>query len=96
MSYRLLPQAERDVEAIADFIAGRNPGAALKLIQRFIERWELLGAFPASGQGRPELGADARHIVIGNYLTLYRITDNGVEIVRVLHGRRNIEPEDFS
>jgi toxin ParE1/3/4 len=95
MRYRLLPQAEQDIEAIADYIAERNPRAALELIERFHQRWELLCDFPLSGPARPDLHEDARHLIIGNYLSLYRVKADTVEIVRVLHGRRNIEPEDI-
>jgi toxin ParE1/3/4 len=95
MIYRLLPQAERDLEAITDFIAEYDPGAALKLVQRFQERWELLSNFPLTGQRRPDLDQEARHVIVGPYLTLYRIREDTVEIVRILHGRRNITSDTF-
>jgi toxin ParE1/3/4 len=95
MIYRLLPRAERDLEAITDFIAEHNPAAALKLVQRFQERWELLSSFPLTGEGRPDLDKEARHVIVGPYLTLYRIRDGDVEIVRILHGRRNITSDNF-
>ncbi|WP_306796729.1 type II toxin-antitoxin system RelE/ParE family toxin [Mesorhizobium sp. GbtcB19] len=37
-----------------------------------------------------------RHLVVGEYLTFYRIGDDAIEIVRVLHGRRKIEAEDLA
>jgi toxin ParE1/3/4 len=96
MSYRLLPQAERDLESIADYIAERNPRAAMHLIERLHERWALLVAHPLTGPARPELNDEARLVVTGNYLTLYRVRQAGIEIVRVLHGRRNVRPVDFA
>ncbi|WP_335930821.1 type II toxin-antitoxin system RelE/ParE family toxin [Mesorhizobium sp. M8A.F.Ca.ET.182.01.1.1] len=37
-----------------------------------------------------------RHLVVGDYLTLYRVGADAVEIVRVLHGRRKIEVDDLN
>jgi toxin ParE1/3/4 len=95
MKYRLLDRAEQDLEAIADDLADKNPRAALALVERFHSRWDLLGDFPFSGPARPDLSPDARHVVVDDYLTLYRVRNGTVEIVRVLHGRRDIKPGDF-
>ena len=37
-----------------------------------------------------DIAPGIRHRVAGQYLTLYRILDDGIEIVRLLHGRRKI------
>lgn len=95
MGYRLLPMAEADIESIADHIAADNPAAALRLVESFIARWELLATQPRSGAQRDDLAAGVRHVVIGNYLAFYRLAGDGVEIVRVIHGRRAIRPEDI-
>jgi toxin ParE1/3/4 len=33
-------------------------------------------------------------LVVGQYLTLYRVRDESIEIIRILHGRRKIDRED--
>ncbi|MGX9177278.1 hypothetical protein [Mesorhizobium sp. BHbdii] len=35
-------------------------------------------------------------MVVGEYLTLYRVSEDAVEILRVLHGRRKIEADDLA
>lgn len=95
MSYRLAPKAEADVEAIAEYIAGTNPSAAIHLVEKFMRRWQLLATQPRSGALRGDLGSDIRHVVVGNYLTFYRIDDQQVVILRVLHGKRGIDPDDL-
>lgn len=40
------------------------------------------------GVARPEVRADLRTFPVGNYLILYRQTEDGAEIVRVVHGAR--------
>ncbi len=43
------------------------------------------------GRSRDELAAGIRSFPTGNYIVLYRVVGENVEIVRVLHGRRDIE-----
>jgi len=93
--YRLTPQAKADIDAIGEYIAERNPAAALALINRFSRRWELLVTQPYSGASREDIAAGLRYLVVGQYLTFYRVTGDLVEIARVLHGRRNITPNDM-
>jgi toxin ParE1/3/4 len=93
--YYLLGSAQVDVEAIGDFIARENPRAAARLVDRFEERWGLLTTQPYLGRDRGDLAEGIRATVVGEYLTFYRVSDIGIEIVRVLHGRRNITADDF-
>lgn len=46
--------------------------------------------FPESGPRRPEIAADARALTVGNYLVLYRTTPENVEILRIVHGARDV------
>jgi plasmid stabilization system protein ParE len=39
---------------------------------------------------RPEIGAEARLVTVGNYVILFRIRQNAVRIERVLHGSRDL------
>jgi toxin ParE1/3/4 len=45
---------------------------------------------PKLGPARPELGADIRTLPLGNYLIVYRPIHGGIELVRFLHGSRNL------
>ncbi|MDN7492107.1 type II toxin-antitoxin system mRNA interferase toxin, RelE/StbE family [Burkholderia sp. AU31652] len=83
------PKAYEDRVAILDYIGHDNPLAALELD-------ELLEAKAASLPARAELYRlgrvpDTRELVIApNYVLVYRIrpADGIVEILRVLHARR--------
>ena len=90
MRIRRLPAAIRDVDDIWFHIAADNPAAATRLIERIAAGVARLADFPESGPARPEIGEGARSLTIGNYLVLYRIERDTVDIVRVLHGARAI------
>jgi toxin ParE1/3/4 len=65
------------------------------LLDQIKERWRLLADHPYAGPSRDDIAPGVRHLVIGEYLTLYRVTDDTVEILRVLHGRRYITGSDI-
>ena len=94
MKYRLLPQAAVDLEGIGDYIASHNPNAAVRFVDALERRWNLLTLHPFSGAPREDIAPGIRHLAIGEYLTLYRVAGDAIEIVRVLHGHRNIDAED--
>nr|WP_292648446.1 type II toxin-antitoxin system RelE/ParE family toxin [Mesorhizobium sp.] len=75
-------------------MAEHNPNAAVRLVDTLERRWDLLTLHPFSGAPREDIAPGIRHLVVGEYLTLYRVGEDSVEILRVLHGRRNIEADD--
>lgn len=95
MKYRLLPQAAVDLESIGDYIAGHDPRAAIRLLDALERRWDLLTLHPFSGAPRDDIAPGIRHLVVGDYLTLCRVGGEAIEILRVLHGHRDIEADDL-
>ena len=49
----------------------------------------LLTQQPLMGTERPELLANIRSLPIESHTLFYRVTNNRVEIIRVLHGRQD-------
>ncbi|PTW46847.1 toxin ParE1/3/4 [Sphingomonas faeni] len=86
MKIRRLPQAIRDVDDIWLYIARHDPDAATRLVERLVSSVARLADYPESGSARPEIGTGARSITVGNYLVLYRVERDSVDIVRVVHG----------
>lgn len=56
---------------------------------------EIIGAAPRAFKARPELGAGLRCAIFGNYLLFYTHDQDAVTIQRIMHGARDISPEDF-
>jgi toxin ParE1/3/4 len=84
------PQAKRDLIQIWVSIAEDNTEAADRLIDAFNEKLRLLAEWPNAGQARPELAQLLRSYPVGNYLLFYRAKKDGIELIRVIHGRRNL------
>jgi toxin ParE1/3/4 len=83
--------AERDLEAILDYLDERSPRAAERLTAQIEEKCRLLGQFPGMGRARDELAPGLRSVVVEQYILFYRITTDAVQVVRILHGSRDIE-----
>ena len=84
------PAAEEDLWEIVLHIARDNEDAAFRLADAINERFELLVRFPTAGPARPELLPELRSFPVGNYLILYKPIDDGIEVMRVVHGARNL------
>ena len=84
------PAAEKDLDDIWFGIASDNLASADRMIDNIRQRSQHLSTFPESGRMRPDIALHARSLNIGNYLILYKVAGNQVEIVRVVHGARNM------
>jgi toxin ParE1/3/4 len=90
-TFRISPRAERDLNGIWDFIAENSQTAATRFVNRIEEQCRLLVDNPIMGRPRPEFGPDVRSYTWSNYLIYYAPVDDGLEIMRVVHGARNIQ-----
>ena len=84
------PLAERDLEAIADYIAANNPTRALSFIRELRTMCSQLAQHPQGYRLRPELGEGIRSCAHGRYVIFFEIAPGGVAIVRILHGARDL------
>jgi toxin ParE1/3/4 len=84
-------RADEDLIDIWTYIAEENPNAADRVLDAIEGRWLQLARHPYSGMARDDIAPGIRHLVAGQYLTLYRIHRESIEIIRVLHGRRKID-----
>ncbi|MGA9380538.1 MAG: type II toxin-antitoxin system RelE/ParE family toxin [Phormidium sp.] len=94
---RKRPQVIRDLSELATYIAEGNLEAAERFLVAAEETFKLLGEMPQIGKVRECFNSNLMEIrqraIKGfrNYLIFYRSLDNGVEILRVVHGAREIE-----
>jgi addiction module RelE/StbE family toxin len=78
-----------DLDAAVEYIARENPQAAQRVAQRFWQSGQSLGDNPKIGRlGRIE---NTREWVVNktSHILAYRIRNNQIEIMRVLHERRS-------
>jgi toxin ParE1/3/4 len=95
--YVLRPQADADLDEHAWYLASKGtPELGHRFLVAAHHTFALLATHPAMGWhfrfSSPRLGALRVFRVSGfeKMLVLYLPTDSGIEIVRVIHGSRNI------
>jgi toxin ParE1/3/4 len=83
--------ASHDLREISEYFAQVNVEAGERLLQEFNQKCKQLASFPNIGRQYENLRPDLRGIPLDGYIIFYQIIDNGIEIVRVLSGRRNLK-----
>lgn len=81
-----------DLDEIWLYVARDRPITADRLMDRFQSTFALLASQPLVGEPRPELAPRLRTFRVGSYAIYYRARegDPPVEIVRILHGARDM------
>jgi toxin ParE1/3/4 len=84
-------RAQLDIDQVYDYIADDNPAAADDWVDEVKRISRMLAESPLAGRERESLARGVRSFALGSYLIFYRITQDGIELTRVIHGARNIE-----
>lgn len=67
---------------------------AERVVDRIVSRSKQLGAFPESGRRVPEYPrGDVRELIEPPYRVLYRVRAVQVDVLAVIHGRRELPTE---
>lgn len=92
MRLLLISEAAReDLREVWENVALDDEDRADRLIDNIVEAARRLLEWPQMGRARPDLLPDIRCLVVGRYLVFYRIRPSAIQLVRVLHGRRDID-----
>ena len=84
------PAAEDDLLEIWVGLAANNVSAAERLSNELRAATQLLATQPLLGKARREFGAGIRSFPVRDYVLVYRPILDGVELVRVVHGARDL------
>lgn len=91
---RLAPQVEADLDEIWLYLA-RETGDldfATRQIDLITDRFSILARFPQAGRRRDrEFGAGVRSFPVGEYVIVYCIEGDEIWILRIVHGKRDLE-----
>lgn len=81
------------MNSIWDYIGVEHqaPEAADRLMDQFYEQFRQLAIHALMGRSREEFAPKVRSFPVGDYVLFYRTLEDGVGIVRVLHGARDLE-----
>lgn len=86
------PEAEQDLIDIWLYIADDQPANADHFLERLQEKVQKLTEFKDLGVERLDLGVDIKSFPVDRYVLYYRSNEHGIELIRVLHGSRDVSP----
>jgi len=90
-AYVVSPSAQDDIRGIADHIAHDSIKNAEKVVSRLYAQFERLAEFPGLGHTRAELKDDTLRVIsVYKYLVIYDGSVRPIQILRVVHGARNL------
>ena len=89
--YFVSPQAAQDLQDIHDYLFAKNPDTANNFLDTIGKKFEILANFPNMGRKRDELLTSLRSFPVDDYLIFYRRIEEGIEIVRVVSGYRDLD-----
>lgn len=84
------PLARQDLSDIWDYVAEHSVERADKLLDLLHGKCLALAAFPEMGRTRHELLVNLHSFTVTNYVIFYQPMPGGIEVLRVLHGARDI------
>jgi toxin ParE1/3/4 len=84
--------ARQDLKDIARYLAqeSRSRAVAMRVVRLIADKCLVYAREPELGESCPDLGANVRRFPVGNYVVFYRTVHNGIQLLRVLHGSRDI------
>ena len=89
----VLPRARIDIDGIWEYIAEDSETQADAFVDRLAAKFILLGGRPELGRLRDDLMAQLRSFPFERYIIFYRSVPDGIEVIRVLHGARDVEAQ---
>lgn len=87
-------QAQQDLEEILDYLDAQSGDASDRLAVKFDESCEHYAKHPQIGASATEYAPNLRCFTVWNYAIFYRSTADGIELIRIIHGARDI-PKRF-
>ena len=82
-----------DLESALIWVSDYDPNAALKLDDEVAQVVSRLEKFPFSGRsGRVD---GTREAIVGNYVLVYRVAEEQIEILRFIHGAMQYPPSSL-
>ncbi|ACK70278.1 plasmid stabilization system [Gloeothece citriformis PCC 7424] len=89
--YSFSDQAIKDLDEICNYIAEGNPKAASRLFDEIRKKCKLVANFPNIGKSYDKFMSNLRGFIVNDYIIFYYPIDEGIYVLRVVSGYRDLE-----
>lgn len=88
----LSPLARADLDEIWNYTENRwNVIQAERYVRQLVSAMEAIAEDPAIGRACDEVRAGYFRYKVGSHIVFYRLRTTGIEVVRILHERRDFD-----
>ncbi len=84
-------EASRDLSAISDYFLEQSVDAGDRFVEAFSKKCQHLAQFPYLGRAYSEFAPGLRGVPLMGYIIFYQIVEDGIEILRIISGYRNLK-----
>lgn len=95
LAIRRSRKARIDLTDIFLYVAERDEIAAKRVLKEIERVCRLIASRPKMGRERTDLKPNIRSFGVMSWIIFYRLDDDFVEVVRVLHSARDVDAIDF-
>ena len=95
LAIRRSRKARLDLTEIFLYVADSDEIAAKRVLKEIERVCRLIASRPKIGRERPDLKPNIRSFGVMSWIIFYRVDDDFVEIVRVLHSARDLDAIEF-
>jgi toxin ParE1/3/4 len=86
------PEAEQDLFDISSYLTTEaSATTADKYLRKIGRACERVRSRPLTGRARGEVMPGLRSVLVHPYVVIYRVTASSVDVIRVLHQRRDVD-----
>ncbi len=90
-NYSFSDEAIKDLDGVCEYVARSNAKAASKLFDEIRQKCKLIADFPNMGKSYEKLAPNLRGFTVKDYLILYYPRKDGIDVVHVVNGYRDLE-----
>lgn len=84
-------EASRDLSEISDYFLAQSVDAGDRFVEAFGTKCQYLAEYPYLGRSYAQLAPNLRGVPLMGYIIFYQIVGDGIEILRVISGYRNLQ-----
>ena len=88
---RITLAASKDLQAISDYFLAQSLQAGDRFVKTFGQKCQYLAQFPHMGKSYDYLRPNLRGLAVMGYIVFYQVTDDRIEIIRVISGYRSLK-----
>jgi len=93
--FRLSERAADDLASIYEYIAAENRAGARRVVDGIQAKIRSVAVLGLTGTSADVPSSGVRIIIFRSYLVYFRVTPSHLLVLRILHGRQDISPDDF-